>query len=439
MNNRRSEASDGMSRRSFIRSTSMVSLAAATAGTGGFVASGAERIRIGVIGCGGRGTGAAIDCVTASPADVVITALGDAFPDMLDVCLKHLQRRLKPENMAVRPQACFAGLDAYEKVLAAGVDMVILAAPPFFRPQHLKAAIEAGKHVFTEKPVAVDPVGVRSIIATSEMAAQKGLAIVAGTQRRHQAHYVEIMKRIHGGDVGEIVAGQCYWNMGALWLERAAQNWADRIIKKWSDMEWQCRNWLFSTWLSGDHIVEQHVHNLDVINWAMGAHPDKCTGMGGRAARTDPMFGNVFDHFAVEYEYPNGARIMSMCRQTAGAAENVSERVIGTLGFAYTDSADGFIKGAKPYSMDQKSPDPYVEEHVNLIASIKAGKPLNEGKQVAESTLTAIMGRMSAYTGRALSWDWVMNASKLDLTPPHLEWKDLPPLEVAIPGKTALI
>ncbi len=171
----------------------------------------------------------------------------------------------------------------------------------------------------------------------------------------------------------------------------------------------------------------------------MGTHPVKCTGMGGRAARTDPMFGNVYDHFAVEFEYPNGARVMSMCRQTEGAAENVSERVVGTRGFAYTDAADGYIKGERPYTVDKPSPNPYVQEHVDLIASIRAGRPLNEGRQVAESTLTAIMGRMSAYTGRAVSWDWVMNSSKLDLSPPYLSFGDLPPLEVAVPGKTNLI
>jgi predicted dehydrogenase len=427
----------GMTRRDFIRTTAAASMAMAI-GSDALYAAGAEKIRVGLIGCGGRGTGAAIDCVAASP-DVVITALGDLFPDMLERSLKHLREKLPKDNMAVTPESCFTGFDAYKKVVAAGVDLVILGAPPVFRPGHLKAAVEAGKHVFMEKPVAVDPAGVRSVIATSDLALQKRLSIVAGTQRRHQAHYVEIMKRIQGGDIGEIVAGQCYWNMGALWLDRAAQNWADRADKRWSDMEWSIRNWLFTVWCSGDHIVEQHVHNLDVMNWAMGAHPVKCTGMGGRAARTDPMFGNVFDHFAVEYEYPNGAKIMSMCRQTAGAEDNVSERVVGTRGFSYTDSANGSIKGMKAYASEKASPNPYVQEHIDLVASIKSGKPLNEGKQVAESTLTAIMGRMSAYTGRALSWDWVMNASALDLTPPRFEWGALPPLEVAVPGKTALI
>jgi predicted dehydrogenase len=433
----------GLTRRDVIKTTSLASLATALSGRGLFAAGASERIRVGLIGCGGRGTDAAINCATASP-DVVIAALGDVFPDQLEWSLGRMKAKLAEEKLpadrlTATRETCFTGFDAYHKVLASPVDLVILAAPPFFRPAHLKAAIEAGKHVFTEKPVAVDPLGVRSVIATSELAAGKGLAIVAGTQRRHQAHYLEIMKRVRGGDIGELVAGQCYWNMGALWVERAAQNWANRTSKKWSDMEWQIRNWLFTGWCSGDHIVEQHVHNLDIMNWAFGSPPAKCTGMGGRAARTESQYGNVFDHFAVEYEYPNGARVLSMCRQTAGAAENVSERVVGATGFSYTDSADGYIKGAKPYENEQASPNPYVQEHVDLVASIKAGKPLNEGRQVAESCLTAIMGRMSAYTGRALSWDWVMNASKLDLTPPRMDLKELPALEVPNPAKTALV
>lgn len=429
----------GVTRRDFIKTTSLASLAAAMSGTGVLFAGGAgEKIKVGLIGAGGRGTGAAIDCVTACP-EAVIAAVGDLFPDMLEASLARLKERLPAANLAATPETCFTGFDCAQKVLASDVDLVILAAPPFFRAGHFKAAVEAGKHVFMEKPVAVDQAGIRSVIASADLAAQKGLGVVAGTQRRHQAHYVEIMKRVRGGDLGELLAAQCYWNMGDLWVERAAQNWADRIIKKWSDMEWQVRNWLFTVWASGDHICEQHVHNLDVVNWAMGGHPVKCVGMGGRQARTEPQYGNVYDHFAVEYEYPNGARLLSMCRQTAGATDNVSERIVGAKGFAYTDSSDGYIKGAKPWSTQKESPNPYVEEHRDLIASIRAGKPLNEGRQVAESTLTAIMGRMSAYTGRALNWDWVMNASKLDLAPARLELGDLPPLEVAIPGRTPLV
>jgi predicted dehydrogenase len=431
------EPRSALTRRQVLKTASLASIAAAFPG-GLWAAGASEKIRVGVIGCGGRGTGAAVNCATASP-DVVIAALGDVFPDQLQWSLGQLKEKLAADRVTATPETSFSGFDAYRKVLAADVDLVILGAPPAFRPAHLTAAVEAGKHVFSEKPVAVDPLGVRAVIAASEKAAQKGLAIVAGTQRRHQAHYVEIMKRVRGGDVGEIVSGQCYWNMGALWVERAAQNWADRTAKGWSDMEWQVRNWLFTGWCSGDHIVEQHVHNLDVMNWALGAHPESCVGMGGRAARVEPQYGNVYDHFAVEYVYPSGARVLSMCRQTAGAAENVSERVVGTSGFSWTDGSDGYIKGAKPYENEQASPNPYVQEHVDLIASIKAGKPLNEGRQVAESTLTAIMGRMSAYTGRQLSWDWVMNASKLDLVPATLAFGFAPALEVPVPGKTPLL
>jgi predicted dehydrogenase len=428
----------GMSRRDFIKATSAVSLAAAVSGVGPVFAQGSDKLRVGLIGAGGRGTGAAMDCVHSSP-NVVITAIGDLFKDRWEGSLNQLQARLPKESVAVTPDSCFDGFDGYKKVLASDIDMVILASPPHFRAKHLRAAVEAGKHVFMEKPVAVDPVGVRSVIESAEMARQKGLAIVAGTQRRHQNHYLEITKRVHSGDIGEIVAGQCYWNMGALWIRRAYENWIEYQAGEWSDMEWQIRNWLFMTWLSGDHIVEQHVHNLDVINWFMGSPPVKCTGMGGRQVRIGPEFGNIFDHFAVEYEYPNGARVMSMCRQTAGCADNVSERVIGTKGMAYTDGADGYIKGTNAYKVEEESPNPYVQEHADLIASIRAGELLNEGKRVAESTLTAIMGRMSAYTGRALSWDWVMNASKLDLSPPRYAFGDLPLDPVATPGKTELI
>jgi predicted dehydrogenase len=438
MEEKKDKPKGGMSRRDFMKATSAVSLAAAVSRVGPLFASGSDQIRVGLIGCGGRGTGAAIDCVHSSP-NIVITALGDLFQDCWEGSLKRLSERLPRESLGVTPDTCFSGFDAYKKVLGADIDLVIMAPPPHFRPQHLRAAVEAGKNVFMEKPVAVDPKGVRSIIESSETAAEKGLAIVAGTQRRHQNHYLEITKRVHAGAIGDIVAGQCYWNMGALWIGRAYENWVKYQTGEWSGMEWQIRNWLFLTWLSGDHIVEQHVHNLDVINWFFGSHPVKCSGMGGRQVRTGPEFGNIFDHFAVEYEYPNGARVMSMCRQTQGCADNVSERVIGTRGFAYTDSADGYIRGANAFEIEKESPNPYVQEHADLIASIRNGKPLNEGKQVAESTLTAIMGRMSAYTGRALSWDWAMNASKLDLSPPRYEFGKLPVRPVAVPGKTELI
>lgn len=427
-----------ISRRDFIKVTSTASLAALVSKPGALFASGSDQIRVGLIGSGGRGTGAAVDCVKSSP-NIVIAAIGDLFKDRVDNSWSRLKKNLQPEQLAVTPETCFSGFDNHKKVLECDINMVILAAPPHFRPEHLKASVEAGKHVFMEKPVAVDPVGVRSVIASSKLAEEKGLAIVAGTQRRHQAHYLEIMKRIQNGDIGEMVSGQCYWNQEDLWVERAKQNWFNRKSEGWSDMEWHIRNWLFLTWLSGDHIVEQHVHNIDIINWAMGSPPEKCTGMGGRQVRTGPEYGNIFDHFCVDYEYPNGARVMSMCRQTAGCSSNVSERVIGSKGFAYTDGAAGYIKGSAAFEYPEESPNPYVQEHADLIKSIREGKVLNEGVRIAESTLTAIMGRMSAYTGRSLSWNWALNASELDLSPPKYEFVDLPVSPVAVPGVTPLI
>jgi len=381
-----------------------------------------------------------MNCVDSSP-NMEIVALGDLFEDQVESCLKKLKTEGEKDwsssrpwqnagKVKVTPATCFAGFDAYKQVIRSNVDLVILATPPHFRPEHLKAAIQAGRHVFMEKPVAVDPVGIRSILATSELAKQKKLAIVAGTQRRHSPTYIEVMKRIHNDAIGRIVSGQCYWNQG--WV-RQWGFWR-KPKPQWSDMEVQCRNWYYYTWLSGDHIVEQHVHNIDVINWAMGTHPVVAMGMGGRQVRTEPEFGNIYDHFAVEFEYPNGARILSMARQIIGCTDRIAERIVGTKGTA----SDGLIEGANPFKYDGPSVNPYEQEHADLIKSIRDGKPLNEARQVAESTMTAIMGRMSAYTGRALKWDWAMKASKLDLTPSRYEFGDLSVQPVAVPGQTKL-
>ncbi|MHC4157446.1 MAG: Gfo/Idh/MocA family protein [Planctomycetota bacterium] len=435
---KKSKKTNKTTRRDFIKATAVVGLTAVLPAKERLFAAGSDKLRVGLIGCGWRGTGAAADCVKAA-TNVEVVAMGDIFQDQLDWSLAKLSREAD-DKVSVTADRSFVGFDAYEKVIACDVDIIILGTPPHFRPLHLKAAVDAGKHVFMEKPVAVDPPGIRSIIASSELAKQKGLAIVTGTQRRHQEHYLEVIKRIHNGDIGEILSAQCYWNMGDLWVERVAENWNKRNALGWSDMQWQCRNWLFLTWLSGDHIVEQHVHNLDIINWALGAHPVQCMGMGGREVRTGPEYGNIFDHFAVEYEYPNGVRVLSMCRQTAGCHELVAERVAGTKGQSYTDGSIGTIKGQKPYKYEGEAPDPYVQEHTDLIESIREGRPLNEGKRIAESTMTAIMGRMSAYTGRALKWDWAMNASKLNLSPSSYDFDiDLPVRPVAVPGKTPLV
>jgi predicted dehydrogenase len=416
-----------MKRREFIKTTAAASLAAAMSRLHGAYVQGSDTIRVGVVGCGGRGTGAAIDCLNAAPG-VEVVAMFDLFMDRIESSLTAIKEK-HPDKVKVIPERMFTGFDGFKKLSALPeVNLVIMASPPGFRPMQLKAAVEGGKNVFMEKPVGVDPVGIRSVLASSDLAAEKGLAIVAGTQRRHQARYLELMKRIHEGAIGELVGGQCYWNQGDLWVKQREPNM--------SEMEWQCRNWLYFSWLSGDHIVEQHVHNIDVINWAFQALPVKVMGMGGRQARTGPEFGNIYDHFAVEYEYPNGVRVMSMCRQTKGAADRVEERLVGMKGAAF---GYGEIQSAAPWKFEGEETNPYVQEHTDLIASIRSGKPLNEGRRVAESTMCAIIGRMSAYTGRAINWDWAMNSSVLDLTPKNFEFGPNPVDPVAIPGFTQLI
>jgi predicted dehydrogenase len=313
------------------------------------------------------------------------------------------------DHVKATRDTCFTGFDAYRRVLEADVNLVILAGPPGFRPLHLQAAIAAGKHVFMEKPVGVDPAGIRSVLASSELAKQKGLAIVAGTQRRHQNSYLEVMKRVRDGDIGEVLAGECYWNGGCV---RHYGFYHPREAG-WTDTEYQLRNWYFYTWLSGDHIVEQHVHNLDVLNWAIGTPPSEALAVGGRQWRVEPEYGHIYDHFAVRYKYPNGAIVFSMARQIDETEARVAELVVGAKGRAWS----GRIDGAKPFTWEGANPNPYEQEHADLIQSIRAGQPLNEGRHVAESTLTAIIGRMSAYSGQPVRWDWALKESKLDLTP----------------------
>ena len=426
------------SRRDFL-STTLAAAAGATALNLGAIAgtahaAGSDVIKVGLVGCGGRGTGAAEQSINSS-SNVKLHAMGDLFGDHLNNAKDKLAKF--GDKYDVADDRCFTGFDAYQKVIDSGVDLVILATPPGFRPTHIKAVIDAGKHLFTEKPVAVDGTGIRMVMAAAEDAKKKNLAVVAGTQRRHQLGYIEAMKRIHGGDIGEIVTARCYWNQGGLWSnERKAGS-------NWSDMEYQLRNWLYYTWLSGDHIVEQHVHNLDVINWAMRAHPVKAYAMGGRQVRTQPIYGNAFDHFAVDYEYPGGQHTLSMCRQIDGTDGRIAEAIVGTKGTYDLDSGTYVYrpnggKAERTRGRDIKERNPYEQEHIDMVESIRSGHPLNELKTVAESTLTAIMGRMSAYTGKTVTWEQALE-SKLDLMPKDLKFGPLPTPPVAVPGDTPLV
>ncbi len=422
-------ADEALTRRGFLAASAAAATSLAIRRGSAASLAGAGTLKVGLIGAGGRGTGAAYNALGASP-DNVLWAMGDAFPDRLDGSLASITKDLPPAQVQVPKERQFLGFDAYKGVIASGVDVVLLATPPHFRPIHLAAAVAAGKHVFMEKPVAVDPAGVRSVLASGQAAASRGLSIVAGTQRRHETCYLQAMERIHAGDLGKVLAARCSWNQGGLWVN-------DRR-PQWSDMEWQLRNWLYFTWLSGDHICEQHVHNLDVINWALRAHPLKATGMGGRQVRTQPKYGHIFDHFAVEYEYPDGVCVHSMCRQIDGCAARVDEVVVGSEGTCATSIGRARIDGAKPWKFTDKDNEPYGQEHADLFASIRSGTPLNEARNVAEATLTAIMGRMSAYTGKPVTWDFAMN-STLDLTPPAYEFGALAVPEVPVPGVTPLV
>ena len=434
--------SKNVSRRDFIKTSAALGAASVLANSYHAYAAGSDKIRVGLIGCGGRGTGAGIiDCLTSSKG-VELVAIGDLFKDRVESAPERIKKNLEHRKLPVdkiykvKPETTFFGFDAYKKVIASGVDMVILTTPPNFRPEHFKAAVEAGKHVFVEKPVAVDPVGVRSFIETSEAAEKKGLAVVAGTQMRRARHIMATMEKLHGGAIGDIVSGQAV-RCGDGMLDWYA---ASKERKpECSEMEWQIRRWLFMTWLSGDFVDEMHVHNLDLLNWALQSPPVQCMAGGGRQVRTGPEYGDVYDHFYAELEYPNDVRIEYMGWQIDKAAARNDLRFVGTQGKAYVDFGDARIEGKNPFRYEGESVEPAVQEYADMIASIRDGKPINEGKRIAESTMTAIMIRVSAYTGRALKWDWIMNASKLGLSPEKMEFGDHPLGPVAMPGITELV
>jgi predicted dehydrogenase len=396
-------------------------------------AAGGDTLQVGLIGCGNRGTGAATQALNAD-ANVQLTAAADMFPDKLKASLDHLRGDEKiGQKVNVKPDHCFTGFNAYKELLGSGVDVVLLTTPPHFRPLHLKAAVDAGKHIFCEKPVAVDAPGVRKVLAACREAKQKNLAVVSGLCWRYHHAKQETMKRIHDGGLGDIVAMQCTYNTGKLWSARREPGW--------SDMEWQLRNWLYFTWLSGDHIVEQHIHSLDKMNWAMkDQHPVRAVGAGGRQVRTAPEFGHIYDHFAIVYEYASGVKAFSACRQQSGTAQDVSDHIMGTAGTC--DVMKHTIRHpahGKPLWRYQEVPgdpdDMYQNEHNELFSSIRTGKPINDGEWMSQSTLMAIMGRMAAYTGQAITWEMAMN-SREDLTPPAYEFGPLPVAPVAMPGIT---
>ncbi len=425
------------SRRDFVgAAAAMARLAASGCISAEGRAQAADPIRVGLVGCGGRGSGAADDALKAD-AGVRITALGDLFPDHLASAKASIKSVAGDRWQA--DDACFSGWDACQKVLE-HCDVVLLATPPAFRPAHLRLAIEAGKHVFFEKPVAVDAPGIRSVIESAKMAAEKKLACQSGFCFRANAGTEELMKRMHGGEIGDLVTMQVTYNTGLLW-KHARQ-------PSWTDMEWQLRNWLYFTWLSGDHIVEQHIHSIDKALWAaeglaqrgLRTLPVAATAMGGRQSRVEPEWGHIFDHFACVYEFDGGVRCYTYCRQQGGTQGENNDRFFGTKGVGYNSQFNEqhlTVAGKRVWTA-KKSGSPYVEEHRRMFASIRAGAPLNDGVKAAHSTLMGIMGRMAAYTGQRITWEQALNSQE-SLLPAKLEFGPLATPAVAMPGKTKFV
>jgi predicted dehydrogenase len=397
-------------------------------------AAGSDVLRIGLVGCGGRGTGAAAQALAAA-RNARLVAMADVFEDRLDKSLAALKQDDKvADKVDVNPDHRFLGFEACKDLLDSGVDVVLLCTPPHFRPAHLAAAVEAGKHVFAEKPVAVDAPGVRAVLASCDQAARKNLSVVSGLCLRYDLGFRDTVRRLHEGAVGDVVALQANDYRGS--------NWGRPRQPGWTDMQWQMRNWYNFTWLSGDFNVEQHVHFLDVCAWVMkDTYPVRAVGMGGRQVRTGPEHGHIYDHFSVVYEYAGGAKLFSNCRQQPGCKNDISAQVMGTKGRAELSERR---KGLSIHTGDDwyyagPTNDMYQAEHDELFASIRAGKPINNGDYMAKSTLLAIMGRMAAYTGQLITWEMALNSREV-LAPPAYDWKiELPVPPVAMPGRTRFV
>lgn len=408
---------------------------------------GRERIRIALIGCGGRGTGAAVNALqNAATPNVQLVAMADAFESRLQSSLKAIIAQCK-DQVDVPPERQFAGLDAYKKATACDVDLVLLCSPPGFRPAQFEAAVAAGRHVFMEKPVAVDGPGIRRIMAANEQAKQKGLLVAVGHHLRHEVKHREVIRRVHDGAIGKLRCLRAYFNSSGVWFRPRQPGQ--------TEMQFQVNNWYYFTWLSGDHIVEQHVHDLDVMNWLMQSHPVKARGLGGRQARTPEWgkaqgygadaVGEIFDHHSVEFEYPDGTMMYSVCRHMPGCWNSFSEHAHGTAGSVSIEGhghAILHVEGQEPQRWE-RGPDGHQLEHDHLFAALLAGQPYNECGWAAESSMTAILGRMATYSGKEVTWDQAIN-SQLDLGPKEYSWDAEPPVRAdengvyacAVPGIT---
>lgn len=407
---------ESMTRRRFLKTGTRVTALAGLSMSARAYAAPGNRIRVGLVGCGGRGTGAARDALMADP-NMELVAMGDIFKSKVERSLSRLSK-LKSQNenlqksLKVKPDRCFAGLGAYKQVIDSGIDYVLLCTPPGFRPDHIEYAVKKGVHIFAEKPCATDAPGVRRILALEDEMKRKGIALLSGFNSRHVFHYIDLVKAIQDGELGEVMSLHAYFNTGNIWYrEREAGM---------SLPEYHFHNWFHVDWLCGDHIVEQHVHNLDRCNWIMQSHPVRAYGMGGRQYHTE-RGGNIYDHFTVEYEYANGVRMTSMCRQIVGTDAKIGEEVVCTKGRASMVGKKAQITAPKTkvFRPHPEQHESHRQEHIDFIAALRRGELPNDTRFLCESTLTAIMGRESAYTGKHVTWEEIFN-SKLNLTPPNI-------------------
>ena len=447
MNEKRPQSSENIfTRRDFLRTTSTVAIGGALAGAfpGSALARNDDTLKLALVGCGGRGSGAAAQALSTS-GNVKLVAVADAFGDRLEKGLQNI-KKAHGDKVDVAPERQFVGFDGYKDAIGLA-DVVILTTPPGFRPIHFEEAVKQGKHIFMEKPVAVDAPGVRRVLAAAEEAKKKNLKVGVGLQRHHQKGYIETLQRIHDGQIGDVVAMRCYWNGSTPWVRTRAEE-EQKAGRKLTEMEYQMRNWYYFNWLCGDHINEQHIHNLDVINWIKKGYPVRAQGMGGREVRTGPDYGETFDHHFVEFEYADGSRLSSQCRHIEGCWNKVSEHAVGTKGTVDLDGGGRWqIKGANPWKFDNENQrDPFQQEHDDLFAAIRDDLPYNEAENGAMSTMTAIFGRMATYSGKMLEWDDALN-SKIDLMPKSFAFDAVPPVlpgengiyPAAVPGKSIMV
>ncbi len=425
------------SRRSFLKSAGAAAVTVPLAYNLGFAgelfSSKKKKLKIGLVGCGGRGTGAAVQALKADP-DVELTAMADVFPDQIETAYQALLK-IEPSKVNVKEKHKFVGFDAYQKLIDSGVDVVLLASPPVFRPLHITAAVDAGKHIFCEKPVAVDPPGVRKVLEAVRKSKEKNLAVVAGFCFRYAYPNRGVFNKVREGSIGDILSLSSFRYGGDLTLKPRQAHW--------SETEYQLRNWFYYNWLSGDLVVEQAVHSLDMMSWAMGdVSPVKAIGTGGRQVRVDQAYGNVFDHFAVEFEYANGIKGYHFARQQVGCANRNSVDVIGTDGKALVQIGSRYeIQGRHPWKFDGQNNNMYQTQHDELFASIRKGEPINDGEWMTNSTMLAVLVTMAAYSGKEVTWDQAFNS---DLTwGPAAETYSLdmeaPEIPVAKPGMSRIV